>query len=455
MIIMFGMSITACEDFVEISVPNDKIVSSAVFENDDTAKSAMTGIYNELFNATFSGGWSHSITVLADLSADVLQPINPESPTYGELYQNDISPGNALNHNLWSSAYSIIYMVNSLLEGLDGSKGLSMETKNRLEGEARFVRAFTYFYLTNIYGDVPLVLNTDYRSNSLVPRTGSEEVEVQIFSDLERAMGLLETGYLEGERTHVNKSVVMAFLARVHLYHQHWSEAETWSSAVLSQTSIYGILVDLNQVFLANSQEAIWQISPIGRGNIITATNEGQAFIGTSRSAIKLADGFVESLSANDKRLSKWIGHFTNPTRNFYYPYKYKDRSSIRNITEYSMVLRLAEQYLIRAEARAMQGKLPGAISDVDKIKVRAGLLPIAEIDPGIGREALVKVIMEERKKEFFAEWGHRWFDLKRTTKAMEVLQPIKGQWKNTSLLYPVPEEERMKNPNLDQNEGY
>jgi hypothetical protein len=119
------------------------------------------------------------------------------------------------------------------------------------------------------------------------------------------------------------------------------------------------------------------------------------------------------------------------------------------------MVLRLAEQYLIRAEARAMQGKLPGAISDVDRIKVRAGLLPIAEIDPGIGREALLEVIMEERKKEFFAEWGHRWFDLKRTATAMEVLQPIKGQWKNTSLLYPVPEEERMKNPNLDQNEGY
>jgi len=445
----------SCEDFLEVGVPNHKIVSETVFENDDTALSAMTGIYNELFNASFSGGWNYSVTVLAGLSADILQPINPESPTFGEFYQNEITPDNSPNLSLWSSAYNIVYMTNAILEGLEQSDDLTEQTKIRLEGEAKFIRAFTYFYLVNIYGDVPLVLTTDYRDNSLVSRDSAEEVNAQILSDLESALDLLGTEYLAAERTHVNRFVVMAFLARVHLYQQNWEQAETLSSEVIAQTSTYEILEDLDQVFLANSREALWQISPIGRGNILTSTGEGQVFIGTSRSALKLADSFIENIDPQDKRLSNWVNIFTNATRNFYFPYKYKDRSSLSNITEYSMVLRLAEQYLIRAEAKAMQGNLSGAIADVDIIKSRAGIDLIEETNPGISIEELLKVIMEERKLELFAEWGHRWLDLKRTGKAAEVLEAKTFLWQDTDLLYPMPEAERMKNPNLGQNLGY
>ena len=448
-------SIMSCEDFVEVGVPAHKIASGSVFTNDETAISTLTGVYYELFNADFSGGWSYSVTVLADLSADILQPINPESTTYGELYQNNITPANAPNLRLWSSAYNIIYMANAILEGLEGSNGLTMETSNRLEGGALFVRAFTYFHLVNIYGEVPLVLGTDYRINALIGSDGTGSVDSQIVSDLERAMDLMDTEYLDGERTHINKLTVTAFLARVHLYHENWARAEILSNEVISQTSVYTLLDDLDQVFLANSREAIWQLSPIGSGNSTTATNEGQVFVATARTSIKLTEDFVGSMYANDRRTSHWIGHFTDQTGNFYFPYKYKDRSSNGNITEYSMVLRLAEQYLIRAEARAMQEKLPGAIADVDRIRTRAGLEPIADTDPGIDREALLDLIMEERKKELFAEWGHRWLDLKRTGRATEVLGAIKPLWQDTDLLYPIPEEERMKNPNLDQNDGY
>ena len=208
-------SIMSCEDFVEVGVPAHKIASGSVFTNDETAISTLTGVYYELFNADFSGGWSYSVTVLADLSADILQPINPESTTYGELYQNNITPANAPNLRLWSSAYNIIYMANAILEGLEGSNGLNMETRNRLEGGALFVRAFTYFHLVNIYGEVPLVLGTDYRINALIGSDGTGSVDSQIVSDLERAIDLMDTDYLDGERTHINKFAVTAFLARV------------------------------------------------------------------------------------------------------------------------------------------------------------------------------------------------------------------------------------------------
>ena len=78
------------------------------------------------------------------------------------------------------------------------------------------------------------------------------------------------------------------------------------------------------------------------------------------------------------------------------------------------MVMRLAEQFLIRAEARAMQGDLEGAIADLDMIRGRAGLPLIADINAGISKEELLTSILEQRKKELFTEWGHRWLDIKR-----------------------------------------
>lgn len=445
----------SCEDYVEIDTPQHKIVSETVFAEDETASSTMQGIYNELFNADFSGGWNYSVSVLAGLSSDLLEPTNPNNVSYTEFSENEIATDNTSNFNLWSSAFNIIYMTNALLEGLSNSEGVSEEVSIRLEGEARFVRAFTYFYLVNLYGDVPLILSTDYEQNSLVSRNNSDEVYELIIDDLEASIVLLDGNTELEDRTRINKFVATAMLSRVYLYLEHWEKAEILSSQVISETSKYELLENLDEIFLPESNEAIWQISPIGRGNILTNTNEGSVYIGTSRSSIKLSDEFVSSLSSEDKRLTHWVGFYTDDNRTFHFPYKYKDRSSISNITEYSMVLRLAEQFLIRAEARTRTGNLSGAIGDLDKIRSRANLGAISEANPGIGQENLLELIQEERKRELFSEWGHRWLDLKRTNKASEVLGPITNTWEDTDVLYPIPEEDRMKNPNLTQNDGY
>ncbi|WP_423819673.1 RagB/SusD family nutrient uptake outer membrane protein [Salinimicrobium sp. TIG7-5_MAKvit] len=455
MIISLCSLLGACEDYVEVGVPDDRIVKETVFEDDETAIRAIRGIYNELFNASFSGGWRSSVTVLAGLSADLLQPVNSENITYGEIQKNEISPNHPSNYELWSSAYNIIYMTNSVLEGLAISKNVSDDLKRRLEGEARFVRAFTYFYLVNIYGEVPLILDTDYRNNSLVSRNGIDELYTQVVKDLDMAIELLDSRYESSDRTSVNIVVAVALRARVALYQENWDLAEILSSEIIERTATYEILQDLDEVFLANSKEAIWQISPIGRGNILTSTGEGQVFIGTSRSSLQLATGFVEDFEPEDKRLVNWVGHYNSNTRDFYFPFKYKDRSSLNDITEYSMVFRLAEQYLIRAEARVRKGKMNEAISDINVIRIRAGIEPIDMNEQEIDIEEILDLIMKERKKELFAEWGHRWFDLKRTGRTDEVLAEKTSFWEPTDVFYPIPEPDRMKNPNLDQNEGY
>lgn len=460
------LSITSCENFVEIGVPNHKITQNAVFADDGTAISAVKGIYNELYNAYYSGGSLHSITVLCDISSDILTPISSSSPyysTYQPFYQNEISvmdtSDSSANLNIWSSAYNIIYMTNSVLEGLQMTENISENIQKRLRGEVLFIRAFTYFYLTNLYGDVPLVLSTDYRANTLASRNSATDVWKQIAKDLDESLKLLDRDveYLNGERTEINYYGVLALRARVYLYQENWVKAEELSTQVINQRGLYEILENLDEVFLANSKEAIWQISPEGSNGGVSYTNEGAVFIIIHNlsfiSPLKLINSFSASMQPEDKRLNSWMKF--DEGINGYYPFKYKIRNSTNNYTEYSMVLRLAEQYLIRAEARAMQGKFSEAIADVDKLRIRAGVAPVSNTNNNIGKEVLLELIMHERKKELFSEWGHRWFDLKRTEKAIEVLKPLKSSIQKTDLYYPIPGEERIKNSNLTQNSGY
>ncbi len=450
-------SMISCEDYLEVDAPDNKIVNETVFSDDVTAISSMKGIYNELFRASFSGGWENSVNVLAGLTADELQSLRTRDIDLLEFQQNEIATDNSRNLSLWSSAYNIIYMTNALLTGLETSGQLTEDVAGKLQGEAKFVRAFTYFYLVNLYGEVPLLLTTDYRANALAPRNPVNEVYEQIILDLEEAISLLSGEYAGGERTMINRFVATAMLARVNLYTENWEQAEMLSSQVIASKGMYEILEDPNQVFLANSKEAVWQLSPEGRGGSLSYTNEGLTFlfhpIIPSLTKVKLSNDLMSSFEQQDKRLLHWTGYYDG--LNSYFAFKYKDRSSMNNITEYSMVLRFAEQYLIRAEARAMQENISGAIADLDQIRERAGLDLIAETSPEINQEDLMDLILEERRKELFTEWGHRWLDLKRTERVGEVLGANNPTWQETDVLFPIPEEERMKNPNLGQNPGY
>ena len=397
----------SCESFVEVDIPNDKMVTETVFASDETAQSAMKGIYYELFNASFSGGTTSSISVLSGLSADVLEPISNNNTSLLQFVENDIFTDNSGARAIWNSSYNIIYLVNNLLEGIEVSEELSTSLKERLEGEARFIRAFTYFYLVNLYKNIPLVLTTDYEVNSLIAQVTESEVYEQINLDLQNARELLGVDYMNNERYFVNKHAATALLARVNLYQEDWDQAKELSTEIINASSTYS-LVNHQEVFIKNNQEAIWQISPAGRGNILTWTAEGSTFIGTSYSSIQLRPEFVTKFDTTDLRLSKWIGSYTSDVRDFNFVYKYKDRSSIDNITEYAVVLRLAEQYLIRSEARARTGELQGALEDLNKIRERSGLSLLSEENSNLGEEDIINLVVQERHKELFAEWGHR-----------------------------------------------
>jgi tetratricopeptide (TPR) repeat protein len=445
------MLLSACTGFVEIAAPKDQIPSEKIFLNDELATSAIRGIYSQMMTSiSFASGGVGSVTVLAGRSADEYIDYN----TAGALQfsTNNLSPANSeLQNGLWKSPYTIIYYANSVLEGLELSVNVSAALKTQLIAEAKFVRAFCYFYLSNLFGPVPLILTTDYRINAVAANTSQNVIYQQLLKDLSEARLGLSEAYPSSERIRPNKSTATALLARVYLYMGDWSNAEKMASAVIEKDQDYKILDDLDQVFLKNSPEAIFQMPAASNMN----TREGQIFIlntapGAGTNVI-LNDKLVNAFESGDRRLAKWVGKFSNTSGTWYYPYKYKVKSSTV-ITEYSMVLRLAEQYLIRAEARTKLGKYKEAREDLYVIRKRAGL---AEVFFNTEPE-LLTAIEQERRMEFFAEWAHRWLDLKRTNRADAVLGPLKApNWQSTDVLYPIPAAERAKNSNLEQNNGY
>jgi hypothetical protein len=440
---------SSCKRFVEIDSPITQITSSSVFTSEATATAAVVGIYSRMMQGSgFASGGTNSILVLSGLSSDEFKSYsNPGN----QFYTNSLLPTNDnVRGFLWNEPYQYIYTANSILEGLGSSYGVSAAGKQELTGEAKFVRAFCYFYLVNLFGDVPLHLTTDYRNNNVAFRTPQSQVYQQIIADLKDAQNSLPGDYAfsDGERTRPNKWAATALLARVYLYMEDWANSETQSTSIIN-SSAYALVTDLDNVFSKNSSEAIWQLLPVQPG---FNTNEGRYLILTSiPTIVSLSDYVANAFEAGDQRKAKWVGSFTSGSTTYFYPFKYKTKSG-SDLTEYSMVFRLAEQYLIRAEARARQDNIPGARNDLNTIRTRAGL---PDTNDSLQAD-LLRDIMQERRVELFAEWAQRWFDLKRTNSIDAILGPVKGTtWQPTDALYPIPQLEIQNDPNIVQNTGY
>lgn len=454
-------TLTSCEKFLAVEPEKSIYSKDIVFSNDVTATSATTGIYGYLYaNDVFAAGSVNGFTAIAGLSADELH-YNAETIEKLTIETNEIRSQNYLIGMLWSSAYKTIYATNSAIEGIDASAALSSSTKDKLSGECLFLRAFAYFYLVNMFGDVPILLDTDYEKNAKASRQPVSKVYEQILADLTKARELLPITYPSANRVRVNRRAAEALLARVHLYLGHWEDAESYASMLIGDAAYS--LPSLDKVFLSDSREAIWQLMPEG---LYVNTSEGDAFLLQTSpfwedQPYTVTASLMNDFETGDKRLAEWTGTLVNPDGTFDYPAKYKvfTGGSASNppvpLTEYSMVFRLAEQYLIRAEALAHQNKLTDAVRDVDSIRRRADLPLLKDTHPGISQAALLLVIEHERRIEFLAEWGHRWLDLKRTGRAT-ILLGYKTGWAATDELYPIPESERLKNYYLgNQNPGY
>lgn len=453
---------SSCKKLVEIGPPTTQVGLDQAFASEATATSAVVGIYN----TSAIRDLLFPLSELPGLSANELQN-TVSSPSYDEFRTNNITVTNALASTLWAYSYTTVAQANAMMEGINRSTSLSPAVKNQLLGETKVWRAFIYGYLVNMFNDVPLLVKDDPLGNATQPRAAASQVWTQIITDLTEAQGLLTDAYPATLRTRINRQTANALLARAYLYQKDWTKAEAAANAVIN-SGLYSLNKDLNTTFSNTSNEVIWQLATLT--GISTYTTNRDANGGSYAAApgtipaVTLTDTLYNSLEPGDKRKTNWVAATDIGGQNYKVITKYKQRVLATGATmgtEFNVMLRLAEQYLIRAEAREQLGNLTGAIADVNAIRDKAGL---PALDNNITPANLLLAIEKERKAELFGEWGHRWFDLKRTpavsgggkTRADEVIGGMRpGTWTSTDVLYPIPDAQRVANPALTQNPGY
>lgn len=440
-----------CEDFLDVDEPVDQIASSEVYEDEATATAAISSLYGNLRDEVILTGKPQGVGTLMGVYADEMDYYGYGGEPLDNFYKHNVFSDDLLVESTWNGAYALLFKVNASLEGLEASDSLSSEIKAQLRGEALFIRALTYFYLVNLFGDIPYSTTTEYEENSRLPRIPVNEVYDKIIADLQESKNLLGSNYIGGERVRANVMVASALLSRVYLYSGKWDLAETEAGFLINNTTLFNLEPDLTNEFLKESRSAIFQFKPKNEGD---NTHEASLFILESGPplTVSLNPQLYYELEPNDLRKEHWIGEVTNGNQTWYFPTKYKEANNTGTSVEYSIVLRLSEQYLIRAEARAKVGNLSGAQEDLNVIRNRAGLLDSQATTEG----EVLDAIFSERYHELFSEFGHRWFDMKRTGRANGILAPIKSGWKPTDIVLPIPENELAMNPNLNpQNPGY
>ncbi|MFT3738345.1 MAG: RagB/SusD family nutrient uptake outer membrane protein [Breznakibacter sp.] len=394
-------------------------------------------------------------------------------------YTLDASNGNVSRD--WRYLYNQIAKCNSVIQWVPmiTDVALTSQRKNEIVGEALTIRAKCYFDLVRIYGDVPLVLeevpsitreNIEEVYPLLYPeRRSQEEVMDTVVSDLTKALAMVRE--YSSNKFMVSGAVVNAYLAEVYatLKPVNWEKVRDHAQAVVDDNR-YGLYDNFDDNFAAaedgsglkneHGKESLFEID---LNSWSTGGNWGyQMFMGTdwkkfntpSIDLVKAfeAEGDTERMNASifwSDVTGKWTDVYWSASN---YPFCYKMRVEEKgNI----VLLRLPAVILLLAEAENELGNLETARGLVDRVRNRVSL----GNTPAAGKDAMRLAIEKERRLELCFE-GYRWWDLKRTDRAIEVMKAAKDGQSAYSLpeyrlLWPIPQGERDTNEKLTQNSGY
>ncbi len=421
------------------SIPADQAILSK-----KDVESAINGAYAAFQSAGYYG---RNYLVIGDLAADNLTWTGTTAG-YNQIDNNSILADNVIVEGVWRSLYSALSRINVVIDRIPAVEELSETEASAFLAELHFLRAVVHFDLVRLFGGVPIrtrpVSADDDDLN--VPRNSLEDVYGQIFADLQFAENHIRPQVIRGR---ASKASVLALKARASLYYYAHNPQQTLlQNAVdaatrviddfgLSLVSSYAVLFDGNP-----NPESIFEID----FNEQDRNRLAEYFFPTSlsgRREFAPTTKLFNYYPVNDQRREASIAI---DGANFY-AIKYHD---IETGADNVYVFRLAEMYLIRAEANVlMNTSLPQVRDDVNAIRVRAGLPELITTSPFL----LDRQIRDMRQLEFAFE-GHRWFDLVRTGRAMEELDGVTESFQE---LFPIPLGELLTNshPGMTQNPGY
>lgn len=452
--LIVGIALTACNSQLDIQPANAVDVSQALKTSKDV-KATLIGAYANLGSANLYGG---GIYVYADLLASTGTDINFFGTFQGltQISNKQIPIDNTFVSGVWLNAYTTINNVNEVLGALGVVSNLD---RNRVEGEARFIRASMYFELVKLFArawndgnpntnpGVPIVLTPTHSlddANAAPARNTVKEVYDQIITDLTIAEAKLpppdnETYY------YATTGAAAAQLARVYLSQGANALARDAANRVIG-SGYYRLVSNYADEFpyigravrIYNKSEDIFALQVSEQQGLNNMnTYYAQSNLG-GRGDIEIASDFLNTFPAGDSRL----GMFTDDGSGALF---YSDKFD--NLYGNVKILRLAEMYLIRAEGNLKAGTTVGdtPLNDINAVRDRAGVAPLGSVT--------VQDILDERRWELAFE-GQWLFDYKRSATDIPTA-PAPTSWASPKLIFPIPQRERIVNPNLAQNDGY
>lgn len=436
----------ACREVLEPQ-PVDLEVSELALNEPGDVANLQIGLYS-----TFRG-MAAPVVVAGDFTADLVLHRGTFT-LYRELATKQIRPSNGAVSELWRRIYNVSYTANFILERLPNVSGVPARQRREVTATARFLRGYAYFIGAHTYGGIPLVTTTDVTTNRNIPRSTREQVLAFVLEDYRAALAdLPEEPSGPG---FAGKNAARAALARYFLYAGDWGQAEQYASEVINSGK-YTLDENYEDVVLKDfPREAILEVGYNLSDDPGTGTfGLNNLFVGR-REVIPSNQAVLALVSAESGERIRTLAF--NPTQlggidNGWSVRKYGTADEENNNI---YVFRLAEMYLIRAEARARRDNVAGtgsATEDLNVLRTRAKAPLVSGVS---GQAAMLQLVEQERLYELAYE-GHRWYDLVRTGRAQPVLSAFSPNWRSTYEVWPIPLGEIQRNPALknDQNPDY
>ena len=478
-IALLGFSFSSCSDFLEQN-PQTDLSENDFYKTADDILSAVNGAYSSLQEGDIYGNWY----VFGEIPSDnTRNQLSGSVTTQNEFDQFYIDTQNSMIANFWKAAYKVINRTNTILGRIDGIE-INTELANRYKLECKFIRALMYFNLVRVYGDVPLVLKEISISESYdILREPKENVYNQIIADLKEAQDL-PVSYSTAEDGRATQGAAKALLANVYMTLHKYAEAETILAEIIN-SGRYSLLENtpgsLNidgykNVFSPvnpNSKEGIFEIQFLKGGygegsnyaNNFAPENSGTNVVavgGTGGNNIPEMDIYNAYEEGDLRRdFSMSLGYYDNRKNNEWvesrYVCKFMDVPYQNNDASNNYpVIRYADVILMYAEALNQNGKTAEACKYLNMTRRRGFGYQTTETSPvdlqTTDKAQFALMVEQERRVELAFE-NHRWFDLIRTGRAVEVMRSKGFSLNETNLICPIPQKQIDVNPKLTQND--
>lgn len=441
--------------------PQFQIATTEAFSNPINAEATLNGLYNE---AQLIYNWRSQ--TIGDLASDLVQSIDTWD-NFNVIDEFRQTPDNTEVDDMYTQLYRTIDLANNIISFAPTVPGLEQSRIDDMLGQAYTFRGMMYFELVKYFGGIPnkygelgVVIETEPSAGvneaSYKSRASLQETWDQIKRDLEEGEKLLPAARASNflTRSRLVKAAASAMLARYYLYIDQWAQSEAYATKVIAQGS-YTLAKPFSNIFRTEfSSESVFEMDY----NVVDFSGLRQWYYPASlngRGGLSFHKPFATELVAKQGADARSVLIDFNPAfGGVYYSTKFNLLQNASNVP----VIRIAEMYLIRAEARARQNNISGGMEDLNRVRNRADL-PNVTASTGV---ELINLVLEERKFEFAIE-GHRFFDMTRTGRAINIFTNL-PRTTGASLysigttdkyIFPIPTSEILSNSNMTQNPAY